>query len=187
MYRPIITLSRKAGQSIMTNGSIQLRTPTEQEYHSFFRHYQSDPYLSMHPFIYSQEQVSRSYHYQYDLIRNDYRHYGIFLEQRMIGCFQLKRIDPLKRRCEFGIILQDQSVRGHGYGTEAVKAGMLIAKSQFCVRYYLGDTMSINEPMKKVFAKLGFTLIEEVPNAFRQQGISADRLIYQKDLGETDQ
>jgi len=47
--------------------------------------------------------------------------------------------------------------------------------------------MSINEPMKKVFAKLGFTLIEEVPNAFRQQGISADRLIYQKDLGETDQ
>ena len=166
---------------------IFLRKPSEKEYHAFFRHYQSDPVLDVHPFVYSREQVSRSYHYQYDQLRDDYRHYGIFLDKNLIGCFQLKRIDKIKRKCEFGIILRDQTVRGHGYGTQAVKEGMFIAKSQFNVRYYSGDTMSLNIPMQKVFKKLGFVLIETVPNAFLLHGTAADRLIYQKDLEELDQ
>lgn len=167
--------------------SIIFRKPSEEEYHAFFRRYESDPVLDAHPFVYSREQVSRSYHYQYDLLRNDYRHYGIFLDHNLIGCFQLKRIDKVKRKCEFGIILRDRTVRGHGYGTQAVKEGMSIANKQFDVRYYSGDTMSLNIPMRKVFIKLGFALIETVPSAFMIRGIAADRLIYQKDLEEQNQ
>ena len=159
--------------------------PSEQEYHAFFRHYQSDPAQAEKPFVYSREQVSRSYHYQYDELREDYRHYGIFLNQSMIGCFQLKRIDPVRRRCEFGIILRDPAVRGHGYGTQAVREGMRIAKESFNVRYYIGDTMSVNGSMQSVFRKLGFTLTETVPDAFQVHGVSSDRLVYQKDLEET--
>ena len=166
---------------------IFLRKPSEEEYHAFFRRYKTDPVLDVHPFVYSKEMVSRSYHYQYDHLRDDYRHYGIFLDQNLIGCFQLKRIDKVKRKCEFGIILRDQTVRGHGYGTQAVKEGMTISKTQFDVRFYAGDTMSLNIPMQRVFRKLGFVLIETVPNAFLIGDVSADRLVYQKDLEENDQ
>ena len=162
---------------------IILRPATEPEYHRFFREYRNDPLIDPHPFRYSREMVSRSYHYNYDGVQKGYAHYGIFSGGRMIGCFQLKRMDPVRQRGEFGIILQNDSVKGRGYGTQAVKLGMREAKEHFGIRVLIGDTVSANGAMRRVFEKLGFTLTETVPGAFRlNDGSSADRLVYQKDL-----
>lgn len=159
-----------------------LRPQTEEEYHTFFRDYQTDPTLDFHPFVYSYEMVSRSYHYNYDGYRPDYAHYGIFLGPRIIGCFQLKRIHPEQKRCEFGIILQNADVRGKGYGTRATLLGMQEARDHFGMETIAGDTMSLNLSMRSVFEKLGFALIERVPHAFDTPSGPADRLVYQKDL-----
>ena len=159
---------------------LTLRPYTEEEYHTFFRDYQTDPTLE-HPFVYSHEMVSRSYHYNYDGFRPDYAQYGIFLGPRVIGCFQLKRMDPQRGRCEFGLILQNASVRGRGYGTQAVRLGLREARDRFHMRTVLGDTMSLNLSMRTVFEKLGFVLVERAPHAFDTPSGPADRLVYQLD------
>ena len=164
---------------------IQLRTFTEEEYHRFFRRYQPDPMMDSSPFRYNREQISRSYLYNHGGYRENYVHLGIFLDDEPVGSFQLKRIDPEKKRCEFGIILRDDSVKDRGIGTEAIRLGIRLAKEKYQVSAVLGDTMGRNKRMIRVFEKLGFELKEIIPNAFeRSDGSREDRLIYRKELTE---
>ena len=164
---------------------IQLRTFTEPEYHQFFRRYRSDPLMDPVPFRYSREQVSRSYAYNHGGYRENYVHLGIFLDGRPVGSFQLKRIDRPARRCEFGIIMQNDSVKNQGIGTEAIRQGMMIARDQFGIITFIGDTMGRNKRMIRVFEKLGFELTERIPEAFElPDGQKEDRLVYQKILTE---
>ena len=166
---------------------IELRTFSEKEYHEFFRRYQSDPMMDPLPFRYNHEQISRSYVYNHGGYRDHYAQFGIFYEQEPVGSFQLKRMDPENKCCEFGIILRDDSVKNHGIGTEAIRIGMQIARDQYQMRMITGDTMGRNKRMIHVFEKLGFTLSEIVPQAFvLPEGIKEDRYIFQKQLKEED-
>ena len=164
---------------------IELRTFTEKEYHAFFRMYQSDPMMDPSPFRYSREQISRSYEYNHNGFRENYVHFGIFLENEPVGSFQLKRIDPVRQQCEFGIILRDESVKNQGIGTEAIRCGMEIAKDRYHMRTIIGDTMGRNKRMMRVFEKLGFILTEIVPSAFElPDGTKEDRYVYSRQLTE---
>ena len=162
---------------------ILLRPFTEPEYHQFFQGYEADPLMEPMPFVYNHESVSRSYHYNYHL-RQNYAHFGIFLSDGTpVGCFQLKRINSETRSCEFGIILQSAEVKGRGIGTEAVRQGMMIARTEYGIETLLGDTSSSNIPMRRVFEKLGFHLVERVEHAFRLvNGCEDDRLVYRISL-----
>ena len=129
---------------------VVLRPFTEEEYHTFFRRYEPDPRMDPTPYRYQEEQISRSYRYQYGGFQQNYAHYGIFLDQQPVGAFQLKRIDPEKLKCEFGIILQNESVRNRGIGTEAIRLGLLEAE-RFGLETVEGDTRSGNLRMQRVF------------------------------------
>ena len=166
---------------------IELRTFTEEEYHAFFRRYQPDPLMDPSPFRYNREQISRSYVYNHGGYRENYVHLGIFLDGEPVGSFQLKRMDPEKKQCEFGIILRDDSVKNRGLGTEAIRAGMRIAREKHGMETIIGDTMGRNRRMMRVFEKLGFTLTETVPGAFEMpDGSREDRHVYTKNLKEDD-
>ena len=166
---------------------IELRTFTETEYHAFFKRYRSDPAMDPSPFRYNREQVSRSYAYNHGGYRENYVHFGIFLDDEPVGSFQLKRMDPVKKQCEFGIILRDDSVKNRGIGTEAIRCGMIIARDRYRMRKMIGDTMGRNKRMMHVFEKLGFSLAETVPGAFElPDGQKEDRYVYQKQLTEDD-
>lgn len=164
---------------------IELRTFTEEEYHAFFRRYKADPLMDTSPFRYNREQVSRSYVYNHGGYRDHYVHLGIFLENDPVGSFQLKRMDPEKKQCEFGIILRDDSVKNQGIGTEAIRRGMEIARDRYQMKTIIGDTMGRNTRMMRVFEKLGFKLSETVPDAFElPDGTREDRYVYIKHLTE---
>ena len=166
---------------------IQLRTFTEEEYHRFFRQYQSDPMMDPSPFRYNREQISRSYLYNHGGFRENYVHLGIFLDDEPVGSFQLKRMDPVKKHCEFGIILRDDSVKNRGIGTEAVRLGMRLARDTYLMKTISGDTMGRNKRMARVFEKLGFSLSETVPGAYElPDGTREDRHIYLRKLTEDD-
>jgi Acetyltransferases, including N-acetylases of ribosomal proteins len=166
-------------------GSIELRTFTEEEYHCFFRHYKSDPMMDPVPFRYNREQISRSYLYNHGGFRQDYAHYGIFEDGRPIGSYQLKRINPLDKTCEFGIILQNDSVKNRGIGSAAIMEGMRIAREIYGMKTIFGDTMGRNHRMIHVFEKLGFRLVEKIPDSFElPDGKKEDRLVYSKSLME---
>lgn len=164
---------------------ITLKTFTEEEYHAFFRGYVSDPLMDAAPFVYSREQVSRSYIYNHSGVRENYVHLGVFLDCDPVGNFQLKRLDAKKKTCEFGIILQNDRVKNRGIGTEAIRQGMILARDQYGMETMIGDTMGRNAPMRRVFEKLGFTLFETVPFAFHlSDGTVDDRLVYRKNMME---
>ena len=164
---------------------LELRTFTEDEYHSFFRHYQSDPMMDPSPFIYNREQVSRSYVYNHSGFRTDYVHYGIFLDGKPVGSFQLKRMDPVRKTCEFGIILQNDSFKNCGIGTAAIREAIRIARDDFGMETLVGDTMGRNHRMIHVFEKLGFRLTERIPESFElADGTREDRIVYCKRLTE---
>lgn len=160
---------------------LELRTFEEEEYHDFFKDYVPDPMMDSSPFLYNREQISRSYLYNHGNFRADYVHYGVFLNQKPVGSLQLKRMDRQKRSCEFGIILQNDKVKNIGIGTCAIRKLMEIARDQYGMELIIGDTRARNKRMIRVFEKLGFELIETVPNAFEQSnGEKDDRLVYHK-------
>lgn len=164
---------------------LELRIFNEEEYHAFFRHYIPDPMMDPSPFIYNREQISRSYLYNYGGFRPDYALYGAFIGQKAVGSLQLKRMDRMKHTCEFGIILQNDEVKDRGIGTAAIRELTILARDQYDMNLMIGDTMKRNKRMIHVFEKLGFELVETVPEAFElPDGQREDRLIYQKDLRE---
>ena len=167
---------------------IELRTFTEEEYHTFFRDYQSDPMMDPSPFVYSREQVARSYVYNHGGYRKDYAHFGIFLNGRPVGSFQLKRMDTDRKCCEFGIILQNDAVKNQGIGTEAIRLGLDLAVRQYGMKTITGDTMGRNKRMIRVFEKLGFEHTETVKGAFElPDGKHEDRLVFCKRMTEDEQ
>ena len=162
---------------------LELRIFQEEEYHEFFRHYIPDPMMDPSPFIYNREQISRSFLYNHGGFRPDYAHYGAFIGQKAVGSLQLKRMDRKKQTCEFGIILQNDEVKDRGIGTAAIRELMILARDQYDMNLMIGDTMKRNKRMIHVFEKLGFKLVETVPEAFElPDGQREDRLIYQKNL-----
>ena len=164
---------------------LELRAFEEEEYHAFFKHYVPDPMMDPSPFIYNREQISRSYLYNHGGYRPDYVHYGAFIGQKAVGSLQLKRIDLEKHSCEFGIILQNDEVKDQGIGTAAILELMLLARDQYGINLMIGDTMKRNKRMIRVFEKLGFELVETVPEAFAlPDGQKEDRLVYHKHLRE---
>ena len=162
-----------------------MRTFTEEEYHAFFRRYIPDPMMDPSPFHYNREQVSRSYAYNHGGYRQQYLHLGIFLDGVPVGSFQLKRMDPEKKQCEFGIIMRDDSVKNRGIGTAAIRLGMEIARERYHMKTIIGDTMGRNKRMMRVFEKLGFRMEEKITDAFElPDGTKEDRLVYIKKLTE---
>ena len=164
---------------------IELRTFTEEEYHAFFRKYQPDPMMDPSPFRYNREQITRSYVYNHGGYRKDYVHLGVFLENEPVGSLQLKRMDRVKKQCEFGIILRDDQVKNRGIGSEAIRCAMALARDRYHMQFIIGDTMGRNKRMMHIFDKLGFRLKEIVPRAYElADGTKEDRYIYIRQLTE---
>ena len=92
-------------------------------------------------------------------------------------------MDRDRKYCEFGIILQNESWMNRGIGTEAIRQGMALARDQFGIETLMGDTSSRNARMVRVFEKLGFELVETVPDAFLLvNGQPGDRLVFERKL-----
>ncbi len=166
---------------------VELRPFTPAEYHAFYRRYVPDPAVGPAPFVYSREQVDRSFRYHYGGFQPHSAHFGIFRGPEPVGSLQFLRMNPASGAGEFGIILRDESVRNQGIGTAAVALAIAIARDQFHLRVLTGDTMGRNRRMIRVFEKLGFRLTETVPAAFRlPDGTLEDRLVYRLPLTAED-
>lgn len=165
--------------------NIELRTFSEEEYHSFFMDYIPDPLMTSSPFTYNREQISRSYLYNHGGYRPDYIHFGAFIGQKPVASLQLKRMDFGNHSCEFGIILQNDQFKNQGIGTEAIRKLMDLARDEYGMRTIIGDTMGRNKRMIRVFEKLGFRLLETVKDAYElPDGQREDRLVYCRNLTE---
>lgn len=158
--------------------SVTLRPFTREEYHVFYQDYVADPIMDPNVYHYSREYVDRCY--DYNLSRQSwYPIFGIFTEDgECVGTLSLKRIDPQEKRCEIGIMLRDDTCKNRGYGTQALRQAIQIARDVYHVEHIYADTMGSNTRMQHIFDKLGFRFIGRTHDVYNMGNRWEDKLDY---------
>ena len=77
-----------------------------------------------------------------------------------------KAIDRNKRECTLSIHLQNDSVKGRGYGTQAERLAVRYAFEQLGMQAVNADAVISNTRSQHVLEKVGFQLVRE-DGAFR--------------------
>lgn len=158
--------------------NIDLRSFTRDNWHEFWERYVTDPIMDPNTYVYDKEKVEESF--DRSLERDAwYPTYGIFLKEgKSIGLMSLKRIDYEKGSCELSIILVDDSVKGKGYGTEAVSLLIDYAFNDLGLKTVYGDTMGTNYRMQHIFEKMRFQLLERIERHYNMNDRWEDKLNY---------
>lgn len=83
-----------------------------------------------------------------------------------IGELQLKQIDQESKECILSIHMQNDTVKGHGYGTYAEQLAIRYAFDVLSLTAVNADTIVKNTRSQHVLEKVGFRYIKE-ENGFK--------------------
>ena len=143
---------------------IRLKAMTRELCHELYRHWTNDVsiYMDMHlfhPYVYDEVAVNR----YYDTKRSDAsrRLLVIMLGDKAIGELQLKYIDYDKKECTLSIHMQNDAVKGKGYGTQAERLAVKFAFDQLGMIAVNADTLIKNTRSQHVLEKVGFGFVGE--------------------------
>ena len=117
------------------------------------------PGQSVRQFRYSDEWVDA-----YLMRYKDCEHLAIVLKDRPIGEILFKHIDNINKTAVFSIHLQNDSVKGKGYGTVAEKLAIEYAFDQMGLTVLFADASKDNIRSIHVLEKAGFHFIKEDNN-----------------------
>ena len=92
--------------------------------------------------------------------------FAIMLDDRPIGELQLKRIDWKKAECTLSIHMQNDAVKGKGYGTQAERLAVQYAFDELGMVAVNADAVLKNTRSQHVLEKVGFRLVG-VDEAFK--------------------
>ena len=136
---------------------------TRELCHELFKSWENDPdiYADMdvfRPYQYSENAVNR----YFDSKQNASRIlFAIMRDGRPIGELQLKRIDLESRECTLSIHMQNDAVKGRGYGTCAEKLALKYAFDVLGMAAVNADTVIKNTRSQHVLEKIGFRYMGE--------------------------
>ena len=142
---------------------ISLCIMTRELCQELYRDWQNDPaiYMDMdkfEPYRYNKAIVDR----YFDSKQSPSRIlFAIMKDSKPIGELQLKQIDRERKECTLSIHLQNDSVKGHGYGTVAEKLALKYAFDTLGMSAVNADTVIKNSRSQHVLEKVGFKYIEE--------------------------
>ena len=142
---------------------ISLCVMTRELCHQFFREHESDPAVyedesQFQPYVYSEEAADSFYERKQVPGRLEL---VAMMDERTIGHVQLKNIDEEKRECEFGFHMQNNSVKGSGYGTQIARLALEYAFENLDVDAVYAYTVSRNTRSQHVLEKVGFRYMNE--------------------------
>lgn len=141
--------------------TVSLIPMTEELCHIYFRGFQHDEAIFMDmsnfaPYRYKKESVGAFFLRQ---TAPDRRYFAIMVEGQPIGELVLKRIDFESSCCTMGIHLQNDIVKGKGYGTRAERLALRYAFTELKLQTVYADTVRKNTRSRHVLEKVGFELI----------------------------
>ncbi len=144
-------------------GEISLCVMTRELCHQFFREHESDPA------VYSDESQFQPYVYSEEAAESFYKRKQVpgrlelvaIMDGRTIGHVQLKNIDAEKRECELGFHMQNDSVKGLGYGTQIARQALEYAYENLDVDAVYAYTILKNTRSQHVLEKVGFRYISD--------------------------
>ena len=110
----------------------------------------------MRPFVYSEQWLSG-----YLELNKANVHLAIMLQDVPVGEILFKRIDHTHRNAVFSIHLQNDSVKGKGYGTIAERLAIEYAFDTLHMKVLYADTIKKNCRSSHVLEKVGFQFVKE--------------------------
>ena len=87
--------------------------------------------------------------------------FDIMKDGRPIGELQLKQIDWENKECTLSIHMQNDTVKGHGYGTCAERLALQYAFDTLGMAAVNADTIIKNTRSQHVLEKVGFHYVRE--------------------------
>ena len=142
---------------------ISLRVMTRELCHRLFQGWENDPgiYADMERFSayqYDEAAVNR----YFDAKQNGSRVLlAVMKDGAPIGEIQLKQIDREKGECTLSIPMQNDAVKGRGYGTRAEQLAVRYAFDMLGLRAVNADTIVKNTRSQHVLEKVGFQYLKE--------------------------
>lgn len=146
--------------------NIYLCIMTRELCHEFYKNFENDPdiFIDMSLFSkykYDEEAVDRYFDSKQDRVM-----LAIMKDDTVIGELQLKKIDYSKKECTLSIHMQNDAVKGHGYGTYAEKLALRYAFEELDMITVNADVIAKNTRSSHVLEKVGFEYIKE-DNGFK--------------------
>ena len=143
----------------MENPKVILRPMTRQMCHSFYKGFENDPAIGhYYEYIYDAENVER---YFDNNTVSDRRLFAILAGDQIVGECKLKSIDFEKLECSMGIHLQNDAVKGKGYGTQAERLILQYAFEELGMHAVNADAALKNTRSQHVLEKVGFRYTHE--------------------------
>ena len=142
---------------------ISLCIMTRELCHELYKSWENDPaiYMDMNLFTTYQydENAVNSY---FESKQNPSRIlFAIMKDGRPIGELQLKQINRENKECALSIHMQNDTVKGHGYGTCAERLALQYAFDILGMTAVNADTVIKNTRSQHVLEKIGFQYIRE--------------------------
>lgn len=147
---------------------IALQIMTREQCHELYKDWENDPAIYMNPSSF------HKYHYDaaavdryYDAKQSPSRVlFAIVKDGRTIGELHLKYIDRAQKECTLSIHMQNDAVKGKGYGTKAEQLALAYAFTVIGMNAVCADAVLRNIRSQHVLEKVGFTF-EREKNGFR--------------------
>lgn len=142
---------------------ISLQLMTRELCHQIYKKWENDDsiYMDMslfRPFIYDENKVDKYFDSKQDSSRVLF---AIMLGDKAIGELQLKQIDLKTKECTLSIHMQNDKVKGKGYGTKAEQLAIEYAFEKLGMKSVNADTVRKNMRSQHVLEKVGFQFIKE--------------------------
>ena len=139
---------------------ISLRIMTRELCHQLYSGWENDPS------IYADMKLFTAYRY-FDSKQNPSRVlFAIMKGEKPIGELHLKQIDMTNKECTLSIHLQNDAVKGKGYGTRAEQLAVRYAFDVLGMVAVNADTIAKNTRSQHVLEKVGFRFIRQ-ENGFK--------------------
>jgi RimJ/RimL family protein N-acetyltransferase len=147
------------GKKSIPGKNVSLVSYTSKSWHEFYYSFVPDPIMDATPYIYDYERVESAYKAR--MSDNTREYFAIVHDGKSIGQIYLKHIDLESKTSSFGIALADDSVKGRGFGTEAINLLINYAFRDLGLVTVFADTLLHNTRSQHVLKKVGFMFTHE--------------------------
>ena len=161
---------------------VSLKPMTRQMCHTFYKDFQNDPAIGhYYEYVYTPEIADRYFDTN---SAPEKKLFAICLNGKIIGEIKLKHMDLQKRECSMGIHLQNDAVKGKGYGTQAERLTLQYAFEELGMAAVNAKAVLKNTRSQHVLEKVGFryTHEDDTFKYYRCEAIKAERWQKAKDM-----
>ena len=138
---------------------VSIQPMTREMCHEFYKGFQNDPAIGhYYEYIYTPEIADR--YFDTNSVA-DRKLFAIMVGNQIVGECKLKNIDFEKRECSMGIHLQNDAVKGKGYGTQAERLILQYAFEELGMIAVNADAALKNTRSQHVLEKVGFRYTHE--------------------------